>query len=294
MQQSTPDYRSRSRRNQPPPLRPQRQQQQQQQQQQGPPVPPPGIVPIPTQLLRSGPRRVKWKTSNDYVHPVTGQFLMLLNPLVWLMIGYFVHVIPADEKIITRGADSTAVVESSRWVGGKNAHWTADYRYNAADGTHYGSINTDSEWLEGDTRPVRYDKGDPANHVVDKSNMGTVNAARGKVNGDWMILWACIMANLALEALWLYKPLRHRHIVMNGKAARGKISRKFTKKGDKGAVYYYLEFTFNSNSGPVTSKQQVSHQQWNARSENDSVIVVYRVNNPEDCVVYEYGLYEAI
>lgn len=257
---------------------------------------PTGLVLTPPPLLRKGPRQLRWRANSEWLDPVGSQWLMLLNPMLWVILGFLVSVIPADQNVIIRGADTTGTVQSTEYVEGKGSHWNANYAYQALDGTHYGSARyyDEGQLHEGNQRPVRYDKLEPSHHVFDTDYVGTVNAARAKVNEDWSIVVALALMTVVLEVLWWYKPLQQRRIVGKGKATRGKITRKFTQKGNKGAVYHYLEFSFNSSAGPASGKQQVPFYKYHSYEEQQTVVVVYEESNPSSCLVYELGWYEAL
>lgn len=260
------------------------------------------------ELLKPAPRHVQFNSAAG-TPPERYQFLMLLNPLVWVLVFHMLVIIPNDFDLRDHGIDCPGKVENiervTRNKGSDTYNITYSYstHFNPFDHNNPGT-NTADVSLEkgaalrvGSPVTVRVLKDKPSVHSPNFLPELGPNASElpGKINSDLLTCLSLIIVNTVLEVfIWLI-PLKHKRLARKGMPTVGKIIRYDEEADPNGRTSYYLCYEYEDQRGRRhVSRLGVGVSDRIKLAVSQPITILYAPNRPAESVPYMFCRYKAL
>jgi len=249
---------------------------------------------IQPELLQPTPRAVEYSPNSEIPSPKTFQWLMLLNPLLWIAYSCFMAAMGPDAALIKHGQDYPAkIINASTYERKSNKYLKVDYEYTVNGHKYYNQADELNPalqaQLERDGTTVR---ALPENPECTEPFQG-YPGQRQTEHGWWSVM--CAVLCLVCEAFIWFPAMRHKKLARFGEGVPAEVLGKSVRSGTKGESFYSITVSYSTKPGtPVTSSMDVSSLEYSRRTKGDLITVLYDPDCPSSFMPYEVCRYRPV
>ena len=252
------------------------------------------ISVLPPELAGSNrPRKVTYNQKSGRISPTAWQWMMLLNPAVWLMIVFFSTVFGVDMDLARHGVDYPATITDvdhhTDKYGAPEATITVDYKVDGAN--HYQAATTVADNIK------KYQKGKSLSLRVLPTkpyiHENLEEAAGSKQYSDLLTSLLFMIITLFGEC-WIWFPaVFHKHLAKNGLPVEATVFQLWIETGSKGESYHKVTLTYKVKKR-MSKTMTISQNEWYGLRTGGTEIILCDPRFHSWCVIYKYCRYHPV